>query len=606
MNFCPSRISASLRSEIEAVAPSIGLTLADSAIGFNSSSHPYLNRTHLLLPGDLDKQVPTMKSLSAWCLKVPIVSTDFILNGLLERRDSSTPLPEVKLYSPWKGESGVLYSDAITAEQEGNGKCQGRRDPLKGFTFISLLPIETEGLVLAAGARVFRAYCLRDDKFFDGTWLQSMNDPRLGMRRIVAIGESAQKVQLRLQFIREASIPIILSNEIVSAVNRMEGVVIDVSGKAISGLDVRSMYFRTLWEITKVSFDNLPPDAIRLILRGFLGGPTKDLISLIRLSASSRGLQRCVFSEAPFLWTVLDLSKVEKKYRKRIRDHQLESLLRRTNAVSVTKKLSLNGCLGLRGTGIAPLLGSTVLQEIDLRFCGGDQSLQDPIPDADIICRVIESMPPFTRPVGISALCGLRRIERDSSPTRAVLMSSSRKVSLEKLADLESRFGTQLASALCCKDCQGSIRVGLGFEASQTFCFECKDVVCGDQNKGCREVQCCDYCDAQACTKCKIMNTCRSCTETYCCYEIVKCGGCGGVQCSDCAQENDFVVTETCNACGETRCSNCRTMDFCRGCEKDFCGLHNTIACSGEFHVFVFSCYCICSNLCRMQQFLNY
>ena len=40
------------------------------------------------------------------------------------------------------------------------------------------------------------------------------------------------------------------------------------------------------WEYQKIPMDALPPDAIRLILRDFIGGPTNDLLSLIRLAAT--------------------------------------------------------------------------------------------------------------------------------------------------------------------------------------------------------------------------------------------------------------------------------------------------------------------------------
>ena len=596
LNLCPSKVSAMDRLKIEAVAPSIGVTLADSAIGINAAPFlGYLARTHLLIPQNADKQVPTMKSLSAWCLNMPIVTPDFVLRGLRERKHSRDPLPEVDEYSPWGQESGIRYSDAIIAEQEGNGPCQGCRDPLKGFYFVSLMPSETEGLVLAAGAYVFRAYLLQDTTFFDDQWLKKLQTFRCRSRSVVVIEPMAEKVKTRSQFLAMTKIPMVSSHEVVASVIGMKGSISDTNGNVVMGGEVPSFGFRTDWVTQKIYMDYLPPDAIRLVLRDFIGGPTNDLLSLIRLAATSKGLQKCVFEESPLLWTVIDMTVVDKKYRKRLRDWQLESLLRRANAVSVTKRLSLEGCRGLRGSGITPLFGSTMLQEVDLRFCGGSSSHQDLIPDTGSICRVIESMPPFNIPTSISPLSGLRRIEIDASDARPVFVSTARKAALEKLTDLERLFGSRLASATCCSDCQTSIRASvsnrqanamegsISDEAKYCFCPDCKDLVCGDDVKDCRSIQWCDHCGKQSCTRCTTMDTCRSCEETYCCYDIITCGSCARIQCEDCAVESDFLQTPTCSSCDVTRCSDCRAMDFCEGCERHFCrGLHDTTACSGK------------------------
>ena len=610
INLCPSKVDARTRSQIEAIGPILGVTLADSAIGFNPTPFDsLLGRTHLLVSANTEKHSPTIKSLSAWCLNVPIVTTDFVFKGLADRKSSRDPLPEASTYSPWKGGgSGIEYSQAILAEEEGKGPCHGRRDPLKGFLFISLTPMEVEGLVLAAGATIFRAYLLHDTLFRDIEWIdlkKSEGWPREGDPmggRVAVIDPMLDVFQPRLQFLDQYGFPRVFTHEIVSAINRMEG---SIHGNLLRGvISVQPAKFRLRWENRKISVDNLPPDALRLILQDYVGGPTKDMLTLLRLSLSSKGLQKCIFQDSPFLWTRIDFSTLDLKFRKRLRDKQLETLLKRTNAVEVTKYLNLKNCRGLRGSGITPLRGSKTLLEIDLRFSGDSHTHNDPVLDVDTICSVLESMPPFVGTFS-STNAGLRRIEMHLFISgKKIRISKERRASIDKLEALEKRFGYLLAKGSCCADCGVSIyerekaslsayvlenyseerqEEWVGEEAQYCFCPGCEDMVCGKDKEGCREVQWCDKCGIRRCQACKKMNSCVSCDETYCCQTLIQCGECNDFQCTDCAHYGEHTNTRTCFSCDATRCTECRAFDICESCEKHFCrGLHGTLACSGE------------------------
>ena len=307
------------------------------------------------------------------------------------------------------------------------------------------------------------------------------------------------------------------------------------------------------------------------------------------------------------------------KFRKRLRDKQLEALLRRANAVKVTKYLNLKHCLGLRGSGLAPLRGSNTLLEINLRFSGdSSHTHKDPVLDADAICSVLESMPPF---VGTfrSNHVGLRGLEMSYFDVgQKIRISKERKASIDKLEALEKRFGASidklealekrfgahLANGSCCADCGVSIyerqKASLssyvlenfskdrqdemvGEEAQFCFCSGCGDMVCGDHKEGCREIQWCGACDIRRCEDCKKMTFCSSCEDMYCCKTLIQCGECNDFQCDDCALENDYCNTRTCSACDAIRCTDCRAFDFCGGCMEYYCrGLHGTITCSGK------------------------
>ena len=609
LNLCPSSsVAAKDLSSIIALAPSLGISLADSAIGFNPTPcNDLLRRTHLLMPSDETKQKSTIKSLSAWCLNVPIVTTDFVLEGLAKRRNSRMPLIDANRYVVWGGRSGISYSDAIIDEENGNGPCHGRRDPLKGFLFVSLAPMEVEGLVLAAGAVVYRAYMLDTDAFYSGKWIDELRaaeeNPKgegLVGGRVVVINSQLRKTRSHCQLLASLRLPIVSSHQIFTAITKMQGVVFDDAGNTIEASPgFKSLPFRTEWLIATVPMDGLPSDAIRLIFNDYIGGAANDILSLVRISTCSKGLQRCIFQDSPFLWEEINMNNVEEKYQKRFRDKHLEAILRRSNSVLLTQRLSLNGCRALRGSGIAPLRGSTMLKEIYLTFRGGEQTHRDPILDADTICEVLGSMPPLVNSAASNPLIGLKRIEFDSLDfDRPVLISKNRRASKDKLEAFLVRFGSQLSHATRCVDCQIPIRSRveeitgaaasenwISSEARICFCPHCKGIVCGNKDSGCRKVNFCDSCGSNGCNKCQEMEECRLCEEIYCvdCSEVTKCGQCNLGHCEDCAFGGE-IETTTCEACGEIRCSLCREMDFCDKCNLYICRNHNDmIRCACEY-----------------------
>ena len=202
----------------------------------------------------------TAKSISGWCLKKPIVTTDYVLEGLAARKSIRDPMPKEEDYTP-QGGDGVVTTDAAKAEEKGNGPFGGRRDPLKGFVVISLAAGETEGLVMAAGGTIYRAYQLEDDVFNAGTWLDELeaaekapippipsgSSARAG-GTVVLIETTSRKVKKRRDFLRKRNIRGIAQKNYAMAINQMRGVLVDVDGnEAIGREDVPSSSFRIGW-----------------------------------------------------------------------------------------------------------------------------------------------------------------------------------------------------------------------------------------------------------------------------------------------------------------------------------------------------------------------
>ena len=64
-----------------------------------------------------------------------------------------------------------------------------------------------------------------------------------------------------------------------------------------------------------------------------------------------------------------------------ITDDNIRQVLICTNAVHNLRRLKLTNCLGVVGMGLQPLMGSTVLESMDLSLVGANKSPTiDPVP----------------------------------------------------------------------------------------------------------------------------------------------------------------------------------------------------------------------------------
>lgn len=248
-----------------------------------------------------------------------------------------------------------------------------------------------------------------------------------------------------------------------------------------------------------------------------------------------------------------------------MRDKQLEALFRKIDAANVVKLLDLEGCRGLSGNCLGPLIESSTLQELNLRFCNGGHSHRDVIPDAETICKVIKSMPPFYPSRSDASNChGLLKLQLDTYRfSSTVFVSKGRKENTERLNALMTEFGSKLAESTICKDCNKPMGDEIiatkpeGIESTEwtsnqaisSLCFSCMDIVCGNSD-GCRKVWRCSDCSTQYCSRCDgdLEKVCRSCANRFCCRELHECIACNLYQCDVCADySEDHILTTFCS-----------------------------------------------------------
>jgi hypothetical protein len=73
-------------------------------------------------------------------------------------------------------------------------------------------------------------------------------------------------------------------------------------------------------------------------------------------------------------WSTLDFGDIEKDLAARLSDRDISAVLICIDAVNRVKKLKLTNCIHIKGVGLEPLRGSTIIEQIDLSLVGKHQS----------------------------------------------------------------------------------------------------------------------------------------------------------------------------------------------------------------------------------------
>jgi len=208
-----------------------------------------------------------------------------------------------------------------------------------------------------------------------------------------------------------------------------------------------------------------------------------DLHSLVIFSGCSSLTKDIVFKQMPTgRWETIQICCRGRPCT--INDEQLAAFLHNINAVEKTRLLSLVGCPSLTGRGIEPLSGSTVLEDIDLRFRGtlplkgrdgkrnGDSSI-----DTAVVTRILRTMLPPTADEDRIAPFALRRVV--FRPTVPNPSNSSRFGYNHDIVQFWSYFQCCKRSvaiqrkAKQCKDNSGEKSIGKCSICCEYFCVGC-------------------------------------------------------------------------------------------------------------------------------------
>lgn len=341
------------------------------------------------------------------------------------------------------------------------------------------------------------------------------------------------------------------------------------------------------------------PDAALGHVASYLAAPSRALFAVALTApspswwnADKERKQRSTASEAVapaplaswidrFRWVELDFEDVDKSLASKLTDDDVAAFLVCVDAINRLKRLKLAGCVNITGSGLEPLRGSEVLEQIDLSLVGRYEKPHlepKPMLSEDAIVPFLGSIvgvegsslkqvqlpETFSTEHSSSTLVGcLRSFEqllgsRSSVCTRCESPSSGTYVPPDELllafADLlphplqghfEKRWVHSLLKnkSFTCYDC------------TEPFCYDCKD---GNRS---RFLGRCISCRKESCAGC-------SSSRSVCRCGKLMCGGCGGLpECPQCGENVCDACLFRCVCCGRTRCHT----DRHRSCIFDAC-----------------------------------
>jgi len=110
--------------------------------------------------------------------------------------------------------------------------------------------------------------------------------------------------------------------------------------------------------------DLLPAGCI-VNISEYLHQPSKAIFaSAIMLTNPS--ISKAIVSSSTTQWHTLDFGDIEESLVEKLVDDDLANILTCINAKQLTRTLKLTYCVKIKGCGLSPLSGSTVLEKIDL------------------------------------------------------------------------------------------------------------------------------------------------------------------------------------------------------------------------------------------------
>eukprot|EP00984_Skeletonema_dohrnii_P020802 scaffold10223_cov96-Skeletonema_dohrnii-CCMP3373.AAC.10 len=254
------------------------------------------------------------------------------------------------------------------------------------------------------------------------------------------------------------------------------------------------------------------PSGILAHAASFLAAPSKVLFA-VALDENSDALPN--ERSAAIVgnqWDILDFGEIEEDLAVKLSDAHIEKVLLCIDAVNNVKRLKLANCIHIDGTGLEPLRGSLIIEQIDLSLAGDHQE------------NFLGARPPVSCDRVLPILDSI--IEREG----CALMYLQFPFSFVWYCEERSRFSDFHAFMLRYNQMWGN--------REETSCLECNTRLPTDGHEDCYQ-----------------------------------CEGCGRIFCKECSDPGATDFERTCGGCHDTRCDDCRFERFqfghnCAECMK--------------------------------------
>jgi len=301
-----------------------------------------------------------------------------------------------------------------------------------------------------------------------------------------------------------------------------------------------------------------------------------DLYSLIKFSGTSKTCQKIIYNDIPKKrW-----AKINFNGNQNITDDQLHAFLDNINANQNTKVLSLVGCTKITGSGLVPLSGSSVLEDIDLRVLGslplqGDSAclLGSTGLDEECVGAILNSMLPNKgwwndgdleqcSSVAVREPCGCDTPVKQPQRRIALRRVSIRPCAITLGAAVPIGRGTYAPNLQQFFRHHKFLTDREPWAQNPNSCYVCFVHAC-DENESIS----CEQCNRHFCNACAMPPSCSECTKLRCqwCTNVVSCGRCNKQSCASHGYES-------CGGCDKVYCVDCHDeLENCLVCNEYYC-----------------------------------
>ena len=332
-----------------------------------------------------------------------------------------------------------------------------------------------------------------------------------------------------------------------------------------------------------ITIVDLPPDALASITT-YLTKTSVGFFAAAMPPEASNVSEALVSSVDSQHWESIDFMDVTKNVRKKLTDKELAAFLCSIDAVGRVKSLKICHLLGIKGSGLKPLVGSSVLERLDLSTVSEDyfgsngyglaefyswekdgKRLReggygagefDPhhLLSEEMVLPILDSI--LEQEDGHS-IRYLRLPYKWIQQKRSAAFHQIVTKYTSTLNGLNIPCGKDECGATCRHEFSSDgIQIGTCYDCLEHTCDQnCKKYLCND----CANITKCDKCDAQYCSQCNGGNNTLALVR--------KCGefACTSVHCRDCNPVDD------CIACCRWMCGKCEELIYCERRDELVC-----------------------------------
>ncbi len=304
----------------------------------------------------------------------------------------------------------------------------------------------------------------------------------------------------------------------------------------------------------------------------FLAAPTRALFAVALTTNHDPSGENYSSIAGTDDWDTLDFGEIEKDLAKKLSDDDLNAVLQHIDAFNQLKRLRLSNCTNISGSGLKPLRGSTIIEQIDLALSGvGENRMLDLEPP--ISC---EAVLPILDSIIAADGCSLRHLQFPHKWTNE--SGSAFHAFLVRYNEMRDNRDT-----VTCLNCGGNLPPdGLNewittrshwidtrycklyakhnytcYQCTKHYCHDCPEDDDGDLLGSCTQ------CQRDYCRECAEVGRCRYCNCVVCEHCMYGCSVCCQQFCKSCCNSCSYCSLGYCNDCNEdnvhlcAQCSNC-------------------------------------------------